>query len=258
MADIKYTTDGRKVVVIGNLNAQEKIVQEVYVSNGAEIPSGENFVVKSLHDAPVISWKEKNLKELEGRYDKDRKQWEDRISDLRKKYTAQSALFTEKITFMAGALKNADENSFTLLVDYICGNITHLVICEYDDPKVCSMSEFNELYDGRLRLLSFFGSDNGSFSWKVGQYYDGSGSSNTKIIPCRSKEEAIAQATKIILDGNVSDAALEFANKYNITLDRAKIDAYKESGIKSIEANITSYNRNIYEWKERIEELNKL
>ena len=52
--EIKYTDDGRKVVVLGALNKQEKIVQEIFVIGEQEIPSGENFVVKSLHDAPAI------------------------------------------------------------------------------------------------------------------------------------------------------------------------------------------------------------
>lgn len=53
MTDIKYTDDGKKVLVVGKLNAQQTIVQEIFVSAGQEIPSGENFVVKSLHDAPA-------------------------------------------------------------------------------------------------------------------------------------------------------------------------------------------------------------
>ena len=56
--EIKYTSDGKKVAVIGRLNNQEQIVQEVFVVDGSEIPSGEHFVVKSLHDVPVLSWKE--------------------------------------------------------------------------------------------------------------------------------------------------------------------------------------------------------
>ena len=71
---IKYTTDGKKVVVLGNLNSQEKIVQEVFVVDGSEIPSGEHFIVKSLHDATAISWKEKRLQEIEEKYDKTYKQ----------------------------------------------------------------------------------------------------------------------------------------------------------------------------------------
>src|SRR6476659_8101217 len=45
MTDIKYTDDGKKVMVVGKLNAQQTIVQEIFVSAGQEIPSGENFVV---------------------------------------------------------------------------------------------------------------------------------------------------------------------------------------------------------------------
>ena len=58
--DFKYLTDGRKVIVVGKLNNQDTIVQEIFVTkDGSEIPSGENFVVKSLHDEPVESWKKK-------------------------------------------------------------------------------------------------------------------------------------------------------------------------------------------------------
>ena len=64
----KYTTDGRKVVVLGSLNSQEKIVQEVFIINGSEIPSGEHFVVKTLHDYPAVSWKESRLREIDEQY----------------------------------------------------------------------------------------------------------------------------------------------------------------------------------------------
>ena len=74
--EYKYTTDGKKVIVVGNLNSQEKIVQEIFIVNGNEIPSGENFVAKSLHDAPAVSWKETELQKLESRYEKDKKEWD--------------------------------------------------------------------------------------------------------------------------------------------------------------------------------------
>jgi len=77
--NIKYTSDGKKVLVVGKLNAQETIVQEIFISNDNEIPSGENFVVKSLHDAPAVSWKEKNLKDFEDRYEKEKKHYEESL-----------------------------------------------------------------------------------------------------------------------------------------------------------------------------------
>ena len=47
MTQFKYTTDNKKVIVVGKLNSQETIVQEIFISNDSEIPSGEHFVVKS-------------------------------------------------------------------------------------------------------------------------------------------------------------------------------------------------------------------
>jgi len=35
----KFTTDGKKVVVIGALNTKETIVQEVFVIDGTEFPA---------------------------------------------------------------------------------------------------------------------------------------------------------------------------------------------------------------------------
>ena len=71
MSELKYLSDGRKVSVIGKINKTEYIVQEVFITeSGDEIPSGENFTAKSLHDAPVLSWKENEAKKVESRYEK--------------------------------------------------------------------------------------------------------------------------------------------------------------------------------------------
>ena len=77
--NIKYTDDNKKVKVIGKLNNTDWIVQEIYIDGKTEVPSGEQFVTKSLHEKPLQSWKEKNLKELEERYEKDRVYWNNLI-----------------------------------------------------------------------------------------------------------------------------------------------------------------------------------
>ena len=88
--EIKYTTDGKKVKVIGSLNNQQKIVQEIFITNdGSEIPSGENFVVTSLHEAPVESWKEKKLRELETNFDSTRRKLENDLKILEENYSAR-------------------------------------------------------------------------------------------------------------------------------------------------------------------------
>ena len=59
----KFLTDGRKVRVIGKLNNNESIVQEIYIDEGgSEIPSGDNFTAKNLHDAPVETYTDREIK----------------------------------------------------------------------------------------------------------------------------------------------------------------------------------------------------
>lgn len=93
----KYTSDGKKVAIVGKLNAEQTIVQEIYVTdNGQEIPSGENFVVSSLHDQPVKKWStfyEQKCKDMEKLYESQLKSIENNYRSARKKaeYLYESA-----------------------------------------------------------------------------------------------------------------------------------------------------------------------
>lgn len=60
----KFTSDGRKVAIIGALNAKETIVQEVFITDGTEFPAGEHFVVKTLLDAPAETYKAKEERRI--------------------------------------------------------------------------------------------------------------------------------------------------------------------------------------------------
>lgn len=104
--EIKYTTDGRKVLVLANLNSQEKIVQEIFVINNIEVPSGENFVVKALHDAPAISWKEAELKKLHESYEKQKAEYTKMIDALNKDSREKTSLLRNKLEYVGQALKN--------------------------------------------------------------------------------------------------------------------------------------------------------
>jgi len=84
----KYTNDGKKVAIVGKLNADQTIVQEIFITeNGQEIPSGENFVVSSLHDQPVKKWStfyEDRCKQAEKEYEYKLKRIEENNSRLYK------------------------------------------------------------------------------------------------------------------------------------------------------------------------------
>jgi hypothetical protein len=99
MSNIKFTSDGKKVAIVGKLNSQETIVQEIFVQGESEIPSGEHFVVKSLHDTPAVSWKESELKKLEERYRTDKEKFESEIKDAEKKYRAKTLELRKKLEY---------------------------------------------------------------------------------------------------------------------------------------------------------------
>ncbi len=259
MAEIKYTSDGRKVVVVGKLNAQETIVQEIFVSNNAEIPSGENFVVKSLHDAPAISWKEKNLKELEQNYDKQKKSWDEKIKTLRDKYGMQCDVLSEKLKWIASALKEAKPEDFDMLVNYIAGKCTHIVInANYGTPKLKTFAEFDEVdseYNrGNIRLISFFGSKYNGFTYAQGRYSDSSGGS-TEFKPFTNYEDALKYCLSIIEEKPYSEETILFLKKHNSPIDQTKLDEFKNRRIAEYNKQIEQQQKAIDSVKEKINSL---
>lgn len=256
--EIKYTTDGKKVVVIGNLNAQDKIVQEIFIVNDAEIPSGENFVVSSLHDAPAISWKEKKAKEVEIQYEKATKEFDKKQDELRGKLRNQQELLQARLYSTIQMNKNVNPDSFSLLIDVICGNIKWVVKGGYS-PVIIPYEEDSEEFayeKGKLRLLSIFGKDDGSLTYSLGQYSDYSGGS-TEIFPFKTYEEALGKVTQIINDTEkYHDRTIEAAKKHNIPLDKFKLQAYKDEKAKNILSSIESYRKTIATYEAQLDELN--
>jgi len=192
LQSFRYTDDGRKVVVIAPLNAKETIVQEVFVSYGQEIPSGENFVAKNLHDSPAVSWKEKNLAELELRYERRKLEIERGLDNLnRRNEEAQreaTAFIREKLHWR----KNIKVDALDTLYRFLNDEITHIVKFNYGDYEILPFKKSllsGEKREENLKLISLFGSSEGNLDWRLNYYRDGSGGWDT-IIPCSSLEEA--------------------------------------------------------------------
>lgn len=218
MTDIKYTNDGKKVLIVGKLNSQETIVQEIFVSAGQEIPSGENFVVKSLHDAPAESWKEKNLRELEARYETSRKKWEAEIDQQGRRLS----MIKEKAKLHADALfkfvEKSDSESMQLLKKVMSGQITHIFVSGYS-PEIYEWEGGNgnldiDNYNGRsevkgIKLLSLYGYSDGDLEYRLHTYRDGSGGSE-QIWPTCSYDEALKLA-----QAECDDQASAYLNEKN-------------------------------------------
>jgi hypothetical protein len=253
--EIKYTTDGKKVVVIGNLNSQDKIVQEIFIVNGQEIPSGENFIAGSLHDAPAISWKEKNLKELEDNYEAKKVKYKNDLDRLNTEYNKQSALLKRKLDYTGEVLKNVSPDSFTDFVDMLTGNIKWVVTAGYT-PELLTWEQFYTLYDDKLRLISIFGRDNGTFTYARGTYSDYSGGSE-KFMPFNNYDKAFEYFKEQLLKKDVTDEILKLADKHNIELPADKIQEYKTKRTAVLNANIEKYKQDIVKWEAAIIDLNQ-
>lgn len=203
MSDHKYTDDGRKVLVVGPLNAEQTIVQEIYVSGNQEIPSGSNFVVSNLHDEPVESWKDRRIRETEERY-------ESRMKSMEREYEAAQKRLSEakeKAKLRADALldfaRNSDDVQLQRLYDFAAGNITHFFIDAFSRPQIATWEDdiLFQMDSGmgrrkieELKLVTLAGRTKGSLDFRLSQYSDGSGGMHNEITPCRSYEEALDEA----------------------------------------------------------------
>lgn len=243
--EIKYTTDGKKVVVIGNLNSTDKIVQEIFIIDGSEIPSGEHFVVKSLHDAPAVSWKEKDLKEWEERYNTQKKLYENQFYDLKKKMEQEYSLFRGKVSYLRKAIDQIGVKSFDMVVDFLSGEIKYLVSARYT-PEILTWSEFRcEYSEDKIKLLTLFGDDDGTLTWGLNRYSDGSGG-NSFYHAFTNKEDAIKKLTELLLaKKEVNEYDLKAARQYNIELDTEKVASFKQKKVAELQKNIISYNDTI-------------
>lgn len=252
----KFTADGKKVAIIGALNAKETIVQEIFVTDGTEFPAGEHFVVKTLLDAPAETYKAKeerrileSIKQLEGE--------KKRLSDELDKFKFKANAATAKIKWIERVSEDEVGEVFNNLRSMLSGEYTHVLFPDYD----IEIKEWNhELFATcddycrnrfeSLRLISLFGEWNGrlSLSWKVNTYRDGSGGS-TRIIPCKSLQEAVKKAAEIIqAKEHLSDKDFAFCLKHGIPVDETK-NAARLAG------NRAYINKQITEAKARLSKL---
>lgn len=124
--ETKYTKDGKKVAIIGELNQNEYIVQEISVTeSGDEIPAGDRFTAKGLLDEPVETWKTKRAKALEADIVKKEAQLKQLNSDLESvrssAYKANAVIRAHAKLYESEDFENAMAHTF----DIFSGKYTH-------------------------------------------------------------------------------------------------------------------------------------
>jgi hypothetical protein len=264
--ELKYTNNGKKVAVIGKLNAQESIVQEIFIINEQEIPSGENFVTKSLHDSPAISWKEKeekrieiNLNQLTKDYEKAENDHRRLMLDLRNK----SSAIKDHIKYVTSLLSTEiDPAVLNTLTNFLSGEIKYIVWEGYQ-LKIQSFFDAiqqSDTYHGdaryeSLRLLSLFGKDDGTFSWKINNYRDGSGSWYD-VSGFQTLDEAKERLKEVLIQKGINQDAIQIAKKYNIVLPFELLEQWEEKKMANIQKQVDEYETKIQSLKQQLE-LNK-
>lgn len=249
----KFTSDGRKVAIIGALNAKETIVQEIFITDGTEFPAGEHFVVKTLLDAPAETYKAKE----ERRILEDIKKHEierDRLKSELAGYRFKAAAAVEKLKWIERISEDEIREVFDNLKSMLCGEYTHVVlpshdieIMEWDHDLFTACDDYRRGMFENLKMISLFGNWNGrlGLNWRVNGYSDGSGSSK-QFIPCKSLQEAI-EASKSIIDAkpHLSDHDFRFCVKYGIPVDEIKNTARLAIKNKYIQDQITENKKRL-------------
>lgn len=178
--ETKFLSDGRKVAIIGQLNNIEFIVQEIFVTaSGDEIPSGERFTAKSLHDEPVESYKKREERNIQARINQLKSEANKLEADIKsakaEAQTQAQILKQSKLTINT----LMDEPDLDLLCDVIAGNIKWVVSsCSYRITEPTPFNESmnqNDFSDKKVRLLSLFGDSDGNISYRLNRYRDDSG-----------------------------------------------------------------------------------
>jgi len=269
--EYKYTTDGKKVIVVGNLNSQEKIVQEIFLVNGNEIPSGENFVVKSLHDAPAISWKESELIKLESRYIKDKQEWDSKIDRLNQDKRLAYDSLSERVKWLRNISKEPRSEDFKKVINHIADFLSdtekwvfvrnyqgwHLE--RFNEDGVNSLIDrLEDSYGKRrfdsMKLLSLFGRSDGSIVFRINDYSDGSGS-DRDVEFFKSKEDALLFIQNEFDNINeYRESDLKNAEKFNLKPDEAKLKVYKLKRNASIEKQVKELEDRLNTLKSKLNE----
>jgi len=200
MKEIKYTSDGKKVLVVENL-CPDFLVKEICVNSvGKEIISEVNFITKSLFSEPVETWESRRKKEEENdikRLEETRNKLYYEIRDLENKKQGNAELL-KRSNFLKEKLPEFNWNDF---VDALCGNFKWIIKSpnSYDWTKPIPFDskegffDINEKkYEG-LRAIEVRGkyerwTNSYLPEFRINYYSDGSGNSNEFIFFKNDKE----------------------------------------------------------------------
>lgn len=256
----KYTEDGKKVKVVGELTNKDYIVQEIAIVDGEEVALVSNFIVKDLYDKPIITWKANHFVELEAIYERKRKDCEKKIKeifDIEQDLYDKVNVLKQRLNYVEKVLNKADENTLDTLMNFLSGGIKWIVV-----PDTCpSISEWssNEMLHSKIRLISLFGDNNGTLQYGMNLYSTSfQMKDNVYFIPFTNYEEAFDKFKELVLEAKISKELMICSKKYDIQLDTDKVAKWKEEQLNIYLENIKLCNEKIMANDKAIDKLSNL
>ncbi|HHH1797512.1 TPA: hypothetical protein ACPZFV_004020 [Yersinia enterocolitica] len=262
--ETKFLSDGRKVVIVGQLNNQETIVQEVFVTAaGDELPGGERFVVKSLHDVPVESYLSKEKAHQEAALAKAKSAIESvnrEISDTRNKLS----LYRDMLKQVKAFAEHIDEQDLSHFVNVMTGQLNYAVQADYRIPTIKKFSEYmsvidnsygNKSYQG-LKMMSVLGNSDGRIELRVNRWGDGSGS-YSDVTFFKTYEEARdfvkSSALKLLEIGSLSVEELQHLKKIGVEFNQDEMMKIRYRLESSCDKHLENVTATFSKSKEKIE-----
>ena len=186
----------------------------------------------SLHDEPPVSWKEKRIAEIDAAYAKAT----DRDRDAERALANKREEVRAHMDYAGKLLKAASPASFDLLVRFLTGGLRWVVTKGYA-PKIVEWKHGS--YEGRLRLLTLFGRDDGSLSFTLSRYCDGSDTNRgEEFVPCDTLEEARAAWLAEVGD-RANDETIPLAAEYGVELPAEAVSSWRAKKVASAEQVIS-------------------
>ena len=140
--EYKYTDNRKKVTIIEEME-KNYLVQEIFIADGIEFPSGDKFTVSKsrLFDECPKTWEEKQTARNEHDYKVARQRYEKEVADLRYKQEQDVSILKEKITHIEGIINTDNEyiiDALNMISNVMLENYEYVVY----DNNIYTKDEF--------------------------------------------------------------------------------------------------------------------
>ncbi|MGQ6015122.1 hypothetical protein ACUNG1_14090 [Serratia sp. IR-2025] len=260
--ETKFLSDGRKVVIVGALNNQETIVQEVFVTQqGDEIPGGERFIAKSLHDTPVETYLSKEKARQELALEKAKSNIESinrEITDTRNKLK----LYSDQLKQVKDFTDNIKEQDLSHFIDVMTGQLNYAVRSDYRIPKIEHFSDFmscidnyygNKKYEG-MKAMTVLGNSDGRIGLLVNRYSDGSGCySDVTFFKTYEEAREFVKSCAMKLASSLSVDELKELKRIGVVFDDNEMQLIRAGMHSILDKRLERITADFYKAKEKID-----